>query len=205
MCRPLKTYQISYTEEQAKEMPMIDIAFEILKTTEPSETPFVFRDLMQEVVRVKKLELDQDQLLKLTAQLFTDMNIDGRFASTRNRTWGLKSWQTLNKDEILNIDDGNDEDEELAEFDEDDISTEKHEISAIGDEVIAKNTTETNDYEVVGDPYSDEDDLDNKSLDDELPEIEGLPDLEGDLSLEDMKLEEEQDDADDFDDSDDDV
>ncbi len=201
----MKTYQLSFSEEQAREMPMVDIAFEILTTIQPAETPFVFRDLMQEIVQVKQLEVTEEQLLKLMSQLFTDMNIDGRFASTRNRTWGLKSWQTLNKDEILNIDDGNDDDEELPDFEDDELDPTTREISPIGDEVIkSKESNEDGEYEVVGDPYSDEDDLDNKSLDDELPEIEGIPDLEGDLSLEDMKLEEEQEDEDNLDESDED-
>jgi DNA-directed RNA polymerase subunit delta len=205
----MKTYRLGFTAEQALEMPMVDIAFEILKTIEPAETPFQFTELIQEVVKVKGLQLDSEQLVKLTAQLFTDVNIDGRFASTRNRTWGLKSWQTLNKDEILNIDDGIDEEEDIAVvYDEDGINVDKIALDGLGDSIVAEDAVGNSDYTVVGDPYSEEeDDLDNKVIDEDLPEIEGIPDLEGDLSLEDMKLEEEQDNDDlyDSEDSDDDL
>jgi DNA-directed RNA polymerase subunit delta len=200
VCSNLKTYQLSFTVEQAREMPMIDIAFEILKTTEPEESPYVFSDLMKEIAKVKQLEVDEDHYLKLMANLFTDMNIDGRFASTRNRTWGLKSWQTLNKDEILNLDDDFEDEEELADFDDDGLGATKLVTDELDDTVLASTSGEAGDedYKVIGDPYSDEDDenLDDKSLDDELPEIEGLPDLEGEISLEDMKLEEEEQDED---------
>ncbi len=61
--------------EQAKEMPMVDLAFELLKA---ANTPFYYRDLMMEIAKIKGLS--DDEVMQVIAQLYTEINIDGRFA-----------------------------------------------------------------------------------------------------------------------------
>ncbi len=171
-------------------MPMVEVAYEILKTTTPEETTYAFRDLMQAVVEVKQLELTQEQLVKLSSHLYTDLNIDGRFASTQNRTWGLKSWKTITTDTYLDIDDSIDEEEDV-------------EITELGEDLgIPKLTNK--DYEeprfsAGDDGFGQEEDLDNKTADDEL---EPIPPLSGEeaLSIEDLKIKEDEPSDDDSDD-----
>jgi len=179
-------------------MPMVDIAFEILKTTQPAEKPYEFSQLIQEVLKVKQITPDEQQLVNLSVHLFTDLNIDGRFASTIDRTWILRSWQTLNKDIILDIA-IEDEDEETEEDGEGATET----PGLLGDPKTRSTGSEEEDtFKIEGDPYSDsddEDDLDGKRTDDEMPEIEGLPEGDGEISIEDLKMEEDRDDDDDDD------
>ena len=167
-------------------MPMVEVAYEILKTTEPEESTYVFRDLMTAVASVKQLKLNDEQFMKLSVHLYTDLNIDGRFASTQSRTWGLKSWKSIKNEVFIDIDDTSDDEDtlDIAELGAD---------SAVSDPV-AKDFEDA-DYKVADDTYSEDDDIDNKPLDEEITEIPGL---EPELSIEDMKDDEDRDD--DFDD-----
>jgi len=116
-------YQLKIDPEQAKEMPMVDLAFLILKE---ANTPFYYRDLMQEVARLKGYT--EEQMLDVIAQLYTEINIDGRFACVGNNLWGLKRWYPVEKaDEtvgsaarprVINDIDYEDEDEDLYEEEE---------------------------------------------------------------------------------------
>lgn len=108
-------YALKITAEQAKEMPMVDLAFEVLKA---SNTPFYYRDLMQEIAKIKGLS--DDEVMQVIAQLYTEINIDGRFACVGNNLWGLKRWYPVEKSEdavgssrhprIINDDDDDEED-----------------------------------------------------------------------------------------------
>jgi len=59
-------YQLKINSEQAKEMPMVDLAFELLKT---ANTPFYYRDLMSEIAKIKGLS--DDEVMQVIAQLYT--------------------------------------------------------------------------------------------------------------------------------------
>src|SRR5690606_31914401 len=118
------TYNLKISPEQAKEMPMVDLAFLILKA---ANTPFYYRDLMNEIAKIK--DISEEEVKEVIAQLYTEINIDGRFACVGNNLWGLKRWYPLDKSEdgignaqrprIINDDDEDDEDlfeeEELEE------------------------------------------------------------------------------------------
>jgi DNA-directed RNA polymerase subunit delta len=182
----LRTYSITYSPELAKETPMIDIAYDILNSTVPEETPYLFRDLMQEVLKVKGLQAEDEQLLKLSAHLWTDITIDGRFAINTNRTWGLKSWKSWSKEEILNLDEGVEEDDEVAEDELGDIDGGT--VRALGeeDEIVSGEDLPDSKYKLEGDPYAEDEDIDAKTVDDE-----GLPPIDDEIPLEEIKLEED--------------
>jgi len=115
-------YTLKIDPEQAKEMPMVDLAFLILKE---ANTPFYYRDLMQEVAKIKGIS--DDEVMNVIAQLYTEINIDGRFACVGNNLWGLKRWYPVEKAEdamgsaarprIIN-DDDDDLDDDLYEEEE---------------------------------------------------------------------------------------
>lgn len=119
-------YTLKIDAEQAKEMPMVDLAFEVLKA---SKNPFYYRDLMQEIAKIKGLS--DEEVMQVIAQLYTEINIDGRFACVGTNLWGLKRWYPVEKSEdaavgsskhprIINDDDDDDDyyaEEEDAEED----------------------------------------------------------------------------------------
>ncbi len=77
-------------------MPMVDLAFEILKA---SNNPYYYRDLMQEIAKIKGIS--DDEMMQVIAQLYTEINIDGRFACVGNNLWGLKRWYPIDKQEDM--------------------------------------------------------------------------------------------------------
>jgi len=134
----MSQYTLKISEERAKEMPMVDLAFEILKA---SNTPYYYRDLMQEIAKIKGIS--EDEIMNVIAQLYTEINIDGRFACVGNNLWGLKRWYPIDKQDdmagtrprIIN-DDDDDEDEDLyeEEHDEDYLSDDEDDFDTVGDD-----------------------------------------------------------------------
>lgn len=108
---------LKISPERLREMPMVDLAFEVLKST---NSPMYYRDLIMEIARLRGLSADQ--INEVIAQVYTEINIDGRFACVGSNVWGLKRWYPVDKNEgdpvgnakrprIINDDD--DDDEEL--------------------------------------------------------------------------------------------
>jgi DNA-directed RNA polymerase subunit delta len=147
-------------QEKVHETPMVDLAFMVLKA---ANTPYYYRDLMNEVAKLRGLS--DEEINDVIAQLYTEINIDGRFACVGTNLWGLKRWYPVDKSEdaltgakrprIINDEDDDDEDdyhEEDELFDgEDDDSDE--------DVVI--------DDEDLGDEDDTEDENEEDSLDDD--------------------------------------
>jgi len=152
---------LKITPEQAKEMPMVDLAFLILKA---ANTPYYYRDLMQEIAKIKGIS--DDEVMDVIAQLYTEINIDGRFACVGNNLWGLKRWYPVEKgdDGVANAqrpriinDDDDDEDEELFE-----------DADAEYDDENYDGILEDEDYVDVDAALDDEDDADLDDLPDDL-------------------------------------
>jgi DNA-directed RNA polymerase subunit delta len=108
------------TEEELREMPMVDLVHKILQS---KGEPMLYRDLLQEVARLKGFS--EEETMRYIAQLYTEINIDGRFVCVGRSLWGLKHWypteQTTDSAVAGNIkDDFDDEDldEELYEEEE---------------------------------------------------------------------------------------
>ncbi|GAA5346655.1 DNA-directed RNA polymerase subunit delta [Planifilum fimeticola] len=111
------------TEEELREMPMVDLVHKILQS---KGEPMLYRDLLQEVARLKGFS--EEESMRYIAQLFTEINIDGRFVCVGRSLWGLKHWypteQTTDSAVAGNIkDDYDDEDldEELYEEEEEEV------------------------------------------------------------------------------------
>jgi DNA-directed RNA polymerase subunit delta len=79
--------ELQIPADQAKEMPMVDLAFLVLKA---ANTPFYYRDLMAAVAKNKGFS--DNEIRDVIAQLYTEINVDGRFACVGNNLWGLKRW-----------------------------------------------------------------------------------------------------------------
>lgn len=187
--------KLKITQEQAMEMPMVDVAFLILKA---GNTPQYYRDLMQEVAKVKGIP--DEEIMNVIAQLYTEINIDGRFACVGSNLWGLKRWYPVDKGEgdpianasrprIINDDDDDFEDDndfEQEEETEDYDGDEDFEAEDYDGEEVDEDADEEIDEEL------DEEEIDDDSIDDE--------ELDEDSDFE----EEESDEEDSFDDLDED-
>lgn len=109
--------ELKLDPDKVQEMPMVDIAFLVLKA---ANTPFYYRDLMNEVAKLRGLS--EDQINDVIAQLYTEINIDGRFACVGNNLWGLKRWYPVDRSEesmgskrtrIINDDDDDLEEDDM--------------------------------------------------------------------------------------------
>jgi len=161
--------ELSLDDEKIREMPMVDLAFLILKK---ANEPYYYPDLMKEVGRQRGMTDEEAQ--NMIAQLYTEINIDGRFACVGTNLWGLKRWYPLEKSEdpvvsakrprIINDEDdddldedtsfnsepddeANDEDDDLFDADEDDSD----------EDVIVDDEIEDEEEEIEGEEMDDED------------------------------------------------
>ena len=123
------------TEEELREMPMVDLVHKILQS---KGEPMLYRDLLQEVARLKGFS--EEETMRYIAQLFTEINIDGRFVCVGRSLWGLKHWypteQTTDSAVAGNIkDDFDDEDldEELYEEEEEALDQDEYGEGAFED------------------------------------------------------------------------
>lgn len=190
------SFTLKITPEQAKEVPMVDLAFEVLKS---ANTPFYYRDLMAEIAKIKGFT--EEEVTQVIAQLYTEINVDGRFACVGNNLWGLKRWYPIdNKDgevgsakrpRIINDDDDDLDEEEYLE--------EEEETYAGDDEFDSFNE----DHEELLEEEEEEDIFESDEIDEETEESEEMEDIgeEVEEDSEDSGFEEDfEDDSDDEDD-----
>ncbi|WP_040206934.1 DNA-directed RNA polymerase subunit delta [Neobacillus jeddahensis] len=170
-----------YSKEELKELSLIEMAFEYLKT---SKQPISFNELVSEIKAAAKIS--DEEIRTRLAQFYTDMNIDGRFLSLGENRWGLRVWYPVDtaEEEVVTVVKPKKkkakkvvDEEELEDFD------------AIGEE---------EDYDDLDD-FEDEDDLldDEEELDlDEVDDFDDDDDDDDDEVLEDdeeFKLDEDED------------
>lgn len=133
--------------DEIEEMSLIEIAYEILNE---KKQPLPFKELLNEVAAI--LNLSEQEVDKIMAQFYTDLNIDGKFMNVGGNTWAIKSWYPVDKieDDIVPT-----------------VRTKKKKVKL--DDIDA------DDYEVLDDEdYEDLDDLDE--FEDDLDEDELLDD-----------------------------
>lgn len=187
-------YVLKLDSEKIREMPMVDLAYELLKS---ANTPFYYRDLMIEIAKMRGLS--DSQVTDVIAQLYTEINIDGRFACVGGNVWGLKRWYPVERSDdpmnggakrprIINDEDDDDddlygeeeeaapEDETYELFDEDreEVFEEGEEAAEADEEVSIEeddDAVEDEDLDekdvVEEDDFEDEDDLDEVDDEDE--------------------------------------
>jgi len=155
--------------ERIEEMPMVDLAFEILKA---ANEPMYYRDLIREVGRVRGMS--EDRINEIIAQIYTEINIDGRFACVGNNVWGLKRWYPVDRSEdpslgatrprIINDDD--EEEEDLYGEEEDAYVTDEEDYD-LYDEDGEDLYDDADDADVDEEVPLDDEELDEPVLDDE--------------------------------------
>jgi DNA-directed RNA polymerase subunit delta len=168
--------------EKVKEMPMVDLAFLVLKA---ANTPYYYRDLMVEVAKLRGMT--EEQTNDTIAQLYTEINIDGRFACVGTNLWGLKRWYPLERSDdpvgnskrprIIN-DEDDDEDDDFAE-EEDNYAAEEEDFDAIDEDRDDLYSDDDSEEEVDEDVVIDDDDMDEDE-DEEDSEDDDKEDADGD-------------------------
>ncbi len=149
---------IKIDPERVKEMPMVDLAFEVLKS---ANTPYYYRDLMMEIAKIRGLT--EDDIKQFIAQVYTEINIDGRFACVGGNVWGLKRWYPVEKSEDPV---GNAKRTRIIN-DEDDIEDEDYSEEEFEAE------EEYEDFEAEDYEESDEDsEVDDVDLEEEIDEVD---------------------------------
>ncbi|WP_230199115.1 DNA-directed RNA polymerase subunit delta [Risungbinella massiliensis] len=147
--------------EKIRESSMVDLVFQLLKD---KGEPLQFRDMMKSVAEQKQFT-DEDVDLYLS-QLYTDLNIDGRFVCVGKSTWGLKDWYTLEQGSdsavvgsIKDDESDDDFDEDLYQNDEDEFDTNLEDLDE--DEAF------TDDDDEASDEGFEEEDEDNDEEEEE--------------------------------------
>lgn len=175
-------FTAKWDREQIQEMPMVDLAFEVLKAT---NTPMYYRDLMMEIAKIR--ELDPDAINDVIAQVYTEINVDGRFACVGSNNWGLKRWYPIerNEDPITNAkrpriinDDDDDDDDIYADEEEETYTAEEDDYDSYDEdrEGFEENEEEA---EVDEDVAIDDEEIEEDSESEELSDEEG-EDFDGD-------------------------
>ncbi len=150
---------------------MVDLAFLILKA---ANTPFYYRDLMAEVAKLRGMS--DEQINDTIAQLYTEINIDGRFACVGTNLWGLKRWYPLERSDdpianskrprIINDDDDDLEDDDFTE-EEDVYSSDEEDFDVIDEDRDDLYSDDDSEDEVDEEVVMDDEDLEGEDLDDE--------------------------------------
>lgn len=172
--------------EKLSEMALVDIAYEILRETNRT---YNFRELMDELVAVRKMT--NEQLMAIIAQVYTEINIDGRFVCLGDNVWGLKRWYptdtveetqegggTKKKKVVLDddFDDYDADEESVEEFEEDDI------VIFEDEEEFVDEDAEIEEEEIDAEIEEEEIDEEEEELfeDEELEDEESVDDVEED-------------------------
>jgi DNA-directed RNA polymerase subunit delta len=187
-------YTLKIPADQAKEMPMVDLAFIVLKA---ANTPYYYRDLMMEIAKIKGFS--DDQVMQVIAQLYTEINVDGRFACVGNNLWGLKRWYPIDNksDDAMGnskrpriINDEDDDEDDLFAEEEDTYVAEEEDF-----DTFDRDREETVEEEEEEELFAEDELVDGELGEGELEEADG--ELEGDLDedtdFEDDESEEDED------------
>ncbi len=150
--------------EKIREMPMVDLAFLVLKA---ANTPFYYRDLMVEVAKLRGMT--EEETNDTIAQLYTEINIDGRFACVGTNLWGLKRWYPLERSDdpvgnskrprIINDEDDDLEDDDFTE-EEDSYASDEDDFDAIDEDRDDLYSDDDSEDDVDDEVVMDDEDLD---------------------------------------------
>lgn len=172
------------TEEQIKEMAMVEVAYELFVE---GKKPYVFSELVEEIATL--LGLSKQQVEDKIAQFYTDINIDGRFICVGENMWGLRTWYPYEQieEEIVPAvkpkkkkakkakEDDFDEIDEFDDFDEaeEEDDLEEDDFDDVDDELEEDDFDDDDDDDLLEDDEEfdlDEEDDEDDDLDDEEEE-----------------------------------
>ncbi|MEK5269052.1 DNA-directed RNA polymerase subunit delta [Weizmannia sp. FSL W8-0401] len=145
-------------KEELKEMSFIELAEQIL---EEKKQVTSFQDLLAEIGAI--LGLPKEETESKMIQFYTDLNIDGRFISLGDNTWGLRAWYPVDQidEEVTHTVKTKRKKAKVVEEEEDFIDDEDLDLEDIDD--VAEDEEED---------FADEDEEDEDLVDDEFSDID---------------------------------
>jgi DNA-directed RNA polymerase subunit delta len=158
---------VKEAKETWQEVALVDISYEVL---DRADKTLGYREIFKEAAKLKGLTYDE--LMELIPQVYTEMNLDGRFICLSPGEWGLKKWYTTESIEesieALARSRGIDDDDDSYGFDDeaDEDFVEEDEFTKVA----------ADDEEEEEDVDADADDED--IADEEEEEVEGFEDEE---------------------------
>ncbi|WP_128895518.1 DNA-directed RNA polymerase subunit delta [Longirhabdus pacifica] len=169
----LQRVKLNFPKEQIQEMPMVDLSYHVLKEV---NTPLYYRDIINEVGSLKGIS--QEEMMNYITQLYTEINIDGRFSCTGNNMWGLKKWYPVEKGEesivtstrakpISEVPFGDidtAEEDDLADAPEEDTAA----FDEIDEDLVDEELEELDDMEEMDEELDDVDDDEEEDEEDEI-------------------------------------
>lgn len=116
----------AHVTEKIRETAMVDLAYDYLKS---AGEPQLYRNILDTVAKQKGFT--QKDVEHYIAQLYTEINIDGRFVCVGRSLWGLKHWypieQSTDSAIVANVKDDYDmdlDDDDLFGTEDDDYTDE---------------------------------------------------------------------------------
>lgn len=152
--------------EKLSEMAMVDIAYEILRET---NRPYNFRELMEEISALRGLTTEQ--MMSIIAQVYTEVNIDGRFVCIGDNTWGLKRWYPTETIEESQEGGGGKKKKVVLDDDFDDYDLEEETVEIFEDDDDLA-VFEEEDEEFLDEDFTDDIDEEEELIEEELIEEE---------------------------------
>ncbi|WDL95174.1 DNA-directed RNA polymerase subunit delta [Alicyclobacillus sp. ALC3] len=83
---------LTKSNDEIREMPLVELAYEILKA---HKEPEYFRDLTRRIQELRGMT--EAEMMDVMARLYTEINMDGRFICIGQNVWGLKRWYPVDK------------------------------------------------------------------------------------------------------------
>ncbi|MFT9849165.1 DNA-directed RNA polymerase subunit delta [Aneurinibacillus sp. REN35] len=163
--------------EKINEMAMVDLAYQMLNQ---SKKPAYYRDLYKELTQMK--DMSESEAMDMIAQVYTEINLDGRFICLGDNLWGLKRWYLVETQEesaeggfrakfALDDDDDDFDDDLEEEYDEidndnvNDVDDDDEEDETVDDDFDDEEEAEE---EFESDLEEEEEELDSDDEDEEL-------------------------------------
>lgn len=158
-------------KEKWQDVALVDISYEVLQNANKALN---YREIFQEAARLKGLT--DEELMELVPQVYTEMNLDGRFICISPGQWGLKKWYTSEaieeSVEALARKKGIDDDDDYGLEEEEEIVEEVFaDAEPFKPKKSARAKNEVDDAEELDEELEEEDDLD---FDDEEEEEEAF-------------------------------
>ncbi|KYQ86158.1 MULTISPECIES: DNA-directed RNA polymerase subunit delta [Thermoactinomyces] len=112
--------------ERVRETAMVDLAYDLLKQKGEA---MLYRDIMDEVSSMKGFTKEEAE--HYIAQLYTEINIDGRFVCVGRNLWGLREWYPTDQATDSAVAANVKEDDEYHDLDEELFDEEEEELGEI--------------------------------------------------------------------------
>ncbi|WP_164984967.1 DNA-directed RNA polymerase subunit delta [Ammoniphilus sp. CFH 90114] len=110
-------------QDKWQEVALVDISYEVLDRASKTMN---YKEIFKDAANLKGLT--DEELMELVPQVYTEMNLDGRFICISAGEWGLKKWYTTEaieeSIEALARAKGIDDDDDDYGFDDEEITDE---------------------------------------------------------------------------------